>query len=417
MFRLFSLFVGLRYTRARRRNHFASFISVASVMGIALGVMVLVTVLSVMNGYNQVVRQKFFAIAPQVTIITPGHLNDVGSTVHSVLHDDPSVVASAPFVDGKGMLVAHGDSSAVQVLGIDPAQEKHLSSLSQLVTQGHLSDLTPGSYRVAIGYRLAETLGASLGDTITLLTPETTISPLGIMPRYRRFKVAAIFATHSGFGFDQGVVYINLQDAERVFLTTSFGSRGYHLRVKSVYQAASISRGLSTRLPVTYAVTNWTQQYGSLFKAIAMQKTIMFAILVLLVAVATFNLVSSLVMIVNEKRADIAILRTLGATPRMIMRIFIWQGAAVGLVGVLVGVLAGVLLSLHITSWVTALQHFLGVQWVSADVYWVDYLPSSLHGSDVLLVGGVAFLMSVLATLYPASLAFRTQPAEALRYE
>lgn len=413
MIKPFSLFVGLRYTRAKRRHHFASFISVASVIGIALGVMVLITVLSVMNGYNQVVREKFFAVAPQVTVYTPKD----SPSLQVILNKQPDILQTAPFLSGKGMLVVHGESVPAQVMGIDPTQEKHLSSLAKKVTVGSLQALGKKSYRIAIGYRLAEQLGVGVGDTLMLLTPQTTVTPLGMMPRYRRFVVGAVFATHSGFGFDRGVVYISLADAKRIFIHPDFGSRGYHLSIRDVYEAPEISRHLSASLPAGNMVTNWTEQYGSLFKAIGMQKTIMFAILVLLVAIAAFNLISSLVMIVNEKRSDIAILRTLGASPATIMWIFIAQGAVLGAVGVLVGVIGGIILSLNITDWVNALQHFLGVRWVSEDVYWVDYLPSALRFADIVLVAVIAFGMSVLATLYPASLAFRTQPAEALRYE
>lgn len=413
MIKPFSLFVGLRYTRARRRHHFASFISVASVIGIALGVMVLITVLSVMNGYNKVVREKFFAVAPQVTVYAPKE----SATLQALLDKHPDIVQTAPFLSGKGMLVAHGESVPAQVMGIDPSQEEHLSSLAKKVTQGSLSVLSQQPYRMAIGYRLAEQLGVSVGDTLMLLTPQTTVTPLGMMPRYRRFVVGAVFATHSGFGFDRGVVYISLSDAQRIFIHPEFGSKGYHVSIRDVYAAPEVSRQLAQTLPIDNVVTNWTEQYGSLFKAIGMQKTIMFAILILLVAIAAFNLISSLVMIVNEKRSDIAILRTLGASPATIMWIFISQGAVLGAVGVLVGVLGGIVLSLNITDWVNLLQHVLGVRWVSEDVYWVDYLPSALRFSDIVLVALIAFGMSVLATLYPASLAFRTQPAEALRYE
>jgi len=413
MIKPFSLFVGLRYTRAKRRHHFASFISVASVIGIALGVMVLITVLSVMNGYNQVVREKFFAVAPQVTVYTPKD----SPRLQVALNKRPDILQTAPFLSGKGMLVVHGESVPAQVMGIDPTQEKRLSSLAKKVTEGSLQVLGKKPYRIAIGYRLAEQLGVGVGDTLMLLTPQTTVTPLGMMPRYRRFVVGAVFATHSGFGFDRGVVYISLADAKRIFIHPDFGSQGYHLSIRDVYAAPEISRHLTESLPAGNVVTNWTEQYGSLFKAIGMQKTIMFAILVLLVAIAAFNLISSLVMIVNEKRSDIAILRTLGASPATIMWIFIAQGAVLGAVGVIVGVIGGVILSLNITDWVNALQHFLGVRWVSEDVYWVDYLPSALRVTDIVLVAVIAFGMSVLATLYPASLAFRTQPAEALRYE
>jgi lipoprotein-releasing system permease protein len=417
MIKPLSLLIGLRYTRAKRRNRFVSFISIASVIGIALGVMVLITVLSVMNGFNQVVTTKFFSIAPQINVMTNDPLDQARKRLDQVLIHIPQVIGIAPYVSGQGMLSDGPEVSAVQVMGIDPKQEGAVSGIASKVTEGRLNSLTPGSFYAVIGVELAGTLGAYLDSEITLYTTETTITPLGLLPRFRRLHVSGLFETKSGFGYDEGLIYVNIQDAEKLFPTKKIGRSGFHLKLKDMYQAPAVTQNLIEQLPNSYLVTNWTSNYGSLFKALAMQKTIMFLVLLLIILIAAFNLIVSLVMGVNEKRADIAILRTLGAKRSTVMAVFIFQGAIVGLAGTIVGIICGIGLSLSITNLVNWIQHTFGVQWVSAQAFWVDYLPSSLHGGDVCTVGLIAFVLSLLATLYPASLAFRTQPAEALRYE
>ncbi len=417
MFKPFSLFLGLRYTRARRRNGFVSFISMTSVIGIALGVMVLIAVLSVMNGYNRVVSQKFFSIAPQLTVVSYEPLREPQIKIKRVFKGIHDIVAYAPYVSGKGMLVTSLGSHGVAAMGIDPLQEMKLSALSKFVTQGSMQALRAGQYHLAIGEKLAAQLGLQVGDKVTMLTPHFTVSPLGTMPRFRQFIVGAIFATHSGFGYDSGMVYMHIKDAQHLFVGAQAGEQGFHVKVADVYRAPQIAMQVRDLLGPAFAVSDWGQQFGSLFKAIAMQKTIMSVILTFIITVAAFNLVSSLVMAVQEKRSDIAILRTLGASTGCVMRVFIAQGCIVGLFGVVLGGILGCIMSLHLTAWVNALQHFLGVQLVSADVYWVDYLPTELRWLDVLHVGLMAFGLSLLATLYPARLASRVSPAEVLRYE
>ena len=417
MIKPLSLLIGLRYTRAKRRNRFVSFISLASVIGIALGVMVLITVLSVMNGFNEVVTTKFFSIAPQINVMTNNPLDSAREELDQVLSKIPEVIGVAPYVSGQGMLADGPEVSAAQVMGIDPAKESSVSDIASKVTEGSLDSLIPGSFRAVIGVGLARSLETYLGSQVTLYTTETTITPLGVLPRFRRLHVNGIFETKSGFGYDEGLIYVNIQDAEKLFPTAKIGRSGFHLKLKDMYHAPAVTQQLIDQLPDSFLVTNWTSSYGSLFKALAMQKTIMFLVLLLIIIIAAFNLIVSLVMGVNEKRADIAILRTLGARRATVMGVFIYQGAIVGLAGTLVGIVCGVTLSLTITNLVNWIQHTFGVQWVSAEAFWVDYLPSSLHAGDVLTVGLIAFLLSLFATLYPASLAFRTQPAEALRYE
>ena len=417
MFRPFFIFMGLRYTRAKRRNHFISFISFASMLGIALGVAVLITVLSVMNGFDEQIRTRFFDIAPQVTVISPEAItNHTWQPLAQQLATVSGVAGAAPFIDGKGMLVHDGVVSGVEVVGIIPAEEQHISALSQKIVDGSLSALQPGKFGIVLGQKLAINLGTSVGDTITLFTPEANSTPFGLIPRFREFTVVGIFNTQSGFGFDAGVVYIAMQDAAALF-PGGQAVVGMHVKLQDLYAAPHVTDLLQAMLPPGFYVSNWTEQFGAFFKALAMEKTMMFVILLLIVAVATFNLVSTLVMVVNEKRADIAILRTLGAKPRTVMGIFMVQGLIVGVVGTCLGVVGGLLLSWNATAIVSAIQHTFHVQLVSSSVYFVDYLPSEVSWRDVWQIAGVSLGLSILATLYPAWMAARTNPAEALRYE
>lgn len=416
MIRPLALYIGLRYTRAKRRNHFISFISLASMLGIALGVMVLITVLSVMNGFDYQIRTRFFAIAPQVTVFGNQAIQKVWPDLDKKVMSISGVEATAPYVSGKGMLSVAGQFDGIQVVGIDPKVEPTVSEIGKKIVQGSLNTLTPNSFNMIMGKKLAETLGLQVGDKVTLLTPRTTVSLAGVFPVYRRFTLSGIFEAGSGFGFENTVAYINLQDASKLF-PPGIGSSGLHVKLNNLYDANSISQAIENFLPPGYLVTNWTEQFGAFFQALTMEKTMLFLILLLIVAVAAFNLVSTLVMVVNDKRADIAILRTLGASPRTIMATFIIQGAVVGLIGTLLGVIGGIIFSLNVTHLANFLQREFNVQFISSSVYFIDFLPSRLQAIDVVRVGIAAFLLSLLATIYPAFIAFRTQPAEALRYE
>lgn len=416
MFRPLSLYIGLRYTRAKRRNHFISFVSLVSMLGIALGVMAIITSLSVTNGFDYQIRNQFFAIAPEVTIMTGHDITKLWPNLRNRVNKIPQVIDSAPYISGQGMLSNQGVISGVQVVGILPEQENKISQLATKFVAGSLSSLTSGSYNMVIGQKLADRLGLVLGSKVILFTPQATTTPVGVFPQLRRFTISGIFATKSGFGFDTGVAYINLQDAHRLF-PGSQGIGGLHIKIQSIYQAQAVSDQIQSMLPNGYLVTNWTEQYGAFFHGVAMEKTVAFFITILIVLVAVFNLVSSLVMAVNDKRADIAILRTLGASPRTIMTIFIIQGGILGIVGTIFGVVAGIILSLSVTDITNWVQHLFGVQFIKASVYFVDFLPSRLQWSDVINISIIAVVLSLLATIYPAILAFRTQPAEALRYE
>ncbi len=385
-------------------------------LGIALGVAVLITVLSVMNGFDYQIRSQFFSIAPEVTIISGQNIDDFWVNLQKKINLLPQVVDSAPYVSGMGMLTNQDVVSGANVIGILPSEETKISDLGQKLVVGKLSSLTSGSYNLVIGQKLAERLGLFVGNKVTVFTPQATTTPFGVIPQFRRFTISGIFDTKSGFGFDTGVVYVNLQDAQRLF-PPGQGNSGLHIKLQSIYQAQAVTNTLRNILPKNFLVTNWTEQYGPFFSAIAMEKTIMFVILLLIVAVAVFNLVSTLVMVVNDKRADIAILRTLGASPRTIMSIFIIQGAIIGLVGTLLGIIGGVILALNATEIVNGIQNLFHVQFIQSSVYFVDFLPSRLEFGDVIEVSLIALALSLLATIYPAIIAFRTQPAEALRYE
>lgn len=416
MIKPLELYIGLRYTRAKRRNHFISFISLASMLGIALGVMVLITVLSVMNGFNYQIRTRFFALAPQVTILSSEKVADFWPQLGTDINKLPEVSGVSPYVSGKGMILSDGQLDGVQAVGIIPKEQKNVSDLYKSIVKGSLNSLKANKFNVVIGRKLADALGVKLGEKITLLTPTTTTSIAGVFPRYKQFTVSGIFQTTSGFGFENSVVYINISDAAKLFIGPAV-TTGVHIKLHDLYHAPGVSKTLEQMLPNQFTVTNWTQQFGAFFQALAMEKTMLFIILLLIVAVAAFNLVSTLVMVVNDKRADIAILRTLGASPGMIMRAFIIQGAIVGIIGTLLGLVLGLLLAYNATEITNYIQHLFGVQFISSSVFLIDYLPSKINPKDVVEVCSLAFILSLVATIYPAFIAFRTQPAEALRYE
>jgi lipoprotein-releasing system permease protein len=415
MQKFLSLFIAFRYTRAKKRNGFISFISLASMVGIALGVMVLITVLSVMNGFDEHIRKGIFSLAPQVTISGVDNKLSHWQHVQQIVNKQPNIVATAPFVSGEGILRSGDTVQPSLVTGINPQEEAKLTQLSKVMTLGKLSNLKKGEFGIVLGDTLADNLGAILGSKVTLITPQVSVTPVGVTPRFKRFTVVGIFHTGNGFGFDSRFAYINLHDAQAMFLMGN-AVTGINAKLPDPYMALTVSHQLLRSLPNAY-VSNWTLRYGPFFKAIALEKTMMFLILLLIVAVAAFNLVSTLVMVVNDKQSDIAILRTLGATPGLIMRIFMLQGMLVGFVGTFIGLVLGVLLALNVTVIVNFIQHVFGVQLFQSSVYFVAYLPSKLQMSDVLQICVIALSLCLLATIYPAWRASRTQPAEALRYE
>lgn len=416
MFRPIAIFIGLRYTRAKRRNHFISFISLASMLSIALGVTVLITVLSVMNGFDEQIRSRIFGMAEQVTATSVGSTLANWQALQKNLEKRAEIFAAAPFVAGTGILTHLGQVQPALIKGILPEQEKKVSILGQKMTQGHLQDLQANRFNVVLGEQLAANLGLQVGDRVTVLIPQASISPLGIMPRFKRFTVSGIFSIGNGVGYDSNLAFIHLQDGQRLFQLGELVS-GLRLKLKNLYAAPAESQQLGEAFAGQYIFSNWTDQYGSLFQAIKMEKTMIFFILLLIIAVAAFNLVSTLVMVVTEKQADIAILRTLGASPRMIMAVFMVQGTVIGLVGTLLGLIGGIELALHATYLVAWIEKSFHVQLLTSNVYYVNYLPSKLEVKDVIKICTASLSMSLLATLYPAWRAAKVQPAEALRYE
>jgi len=367
-----SLYIGLRYTHTKRHGGFVSFISMVSVIGIALGVMVLITVLSVMNGFDEQIHKGLFTLAPQVTVTAVrGSLSDWPKWL-KVAKDYPGVKDGAPYVAGQGLASRDGYSAPIFITGVDPKLEGNVSALPKKLIVGKLSDLKPGSFNIVLGRDLATRLGIWPGDKINILIPQASVTPVGIMPRFKRFTVVGIFHAGSGFGFDNRFGFINLRDASTLF---RLGDKvtGIRLKINNLYDAPQLSWGLASKLPNTFQVSNWTIQYGALFSAVKMEKTIMFFILLLIIAVAAFNMVASLMMMVNDKRSDIAILRTMGATPATILRIFITQGCIVGFMGTLAGVVAGIALALNVTDLVNWVEGLFHVQLISANVYFVDF--------------------------------------------
>ncbi len=412
------LYIGLRYIRAKRRNHFISFISLASILGITLGVIVLITVLSVMNGFDAEIKKRIFGLTPQVTITSPDEsLLDQWQPLGKKLLTLPDVSAYAPFLSGQGMLTRGDGTRPVLVSGIIPSLEQNISDLKTHFTHGNFNKLTPGSFGMILGEELAISLGLRIGDKVNLLTAQGLVSPVGLLPTMKRFTVVGLFRVGGGFNaLDSTLAYVHLKDAQAVYEKGNHIT-GIHLKVKGLYDAIRVANAAEKLLGINYLVSNWTEEYGAYFHAIRMEKTIMFALLLFIVAVAVFNLVSTLVMVVTDKRSEIAILKTIGATPRTILLTFMVQGTFIGIIGVFLGTLGGVALSLNITQIVRKIEQTFNTQFVPASLYYTDYLPSKLIWMDVITVCVSAFIMTLLATFYPAWQASKVQPAEALRYE
>lgn len=416
MFKPLSLAIGLRYTRAKRRNHFISFISVVSMLGLILGVTALITVLSVMNGFERELRERILGMASHATIQAfDGSLRDWQPVSARVEATDSRVVAAAPYVSGEAMLNAHGNISGAMVRGIIPEMEVRVAQIAEHMVQGDLDALQAGAFRIVLGQELAWQLGVHVGDHVVLMAPQASVTPAGVLPRMRRFAVVGVFEVGM-FEFDRGTAFIHLDDA-RIIFQTGEGVTGIRLKLEDLMQAGRVSREVAQSLNGLFRVSDWTQQHANLFRAIQMEKMVMFIILSLIVAVAAFNIVSTLVMLVTDKQSDIAILRTLGLSPRGVMLVFMVQGIVIGVVGILLGVIGGVSLALHIDVVVPWIERLTGAEILAADVYYISELPSELRAGDVLRISGLAFILTVLATLFPAWRAARTQPAEALRYE
>ncbi|MDB6443286.1 MULTISPECIES: lipoprotein-releasing ABC transporter permease subunit [Pseudomonas] len=416
MFRPLFVFIGTRYTRAKRRNHFVSFISLTSIIGLALGVVVMIVVLSVMNGFDHEMRTRVLGMVPHATVESGEAISDWPSLAAQVKHN-PQVLAVAPFTQMQGLLTNDGKVSKVLLNGIDPGLERQVSIIDNFMRQGRLDDLAPGSFGIVIGDKAATKLGVAIGDKLTFVAPEVTVTPGGMFPRMKRFTVVGIF--HVGAGELDGYLGVtNLQDLARLHRWKPDQVQGLRLKFDDLFQAPRVAWNIAQQLGEDrYYARDWTRTHGNLYQAIRMEKAMIGLLLLLIVAVAAFNIISTLVMVVNDKKGDIAILRTLGATPGQIMRIFMVQGTVIGVIGTIVGALVGMFAALNVSAAIAALEGLIGHKFLNADVYFIDYLPSQLQSDDVVMVCGAALILSFLATLYPAWRAARTQPAEALRYE
>ncbi len=415
MYRPLQLFIGLRYTRAKRRNHFISFISLTSMLGIALGVTALITVLSVMNGFENELRQRILGMTSHATISGYGEGLTNWDSLAQLADKHPRVVGSAPYIQKEGMLIHGQQVNGSIIRGVLPAEEPKVSDVTDNMASGTLEELQAGEFRIILGIDLARILGVMVGDKVTLVTPSANVTPAGVMPRLKRFTVSGIFEVGM-YEYDSALALIHLDDARRLFRMGD-GVTGLRLKLDDLFRAPFVSRELAESIPGIYRIRDWTQYHANFFRAIKTEKTVMFVILLLIIAVAAFNIVSTLVMVVTDKTTDIAILRTLGATPRSILGIFMVQGTVIGFVGTLLGLIGGVSLALNVETIVPAIEQLFGVKFLPADVYYISDLPSELHWDDVIKIASVSFLISVVATLYPAWRASRTQPAESLRYE
>ncbi len=411
----YELLVGLRYTRAKRRNHFISFISLISMAGIALGVAALIVVLSVMNGFQEELRTRILAVVSHVQLSGPGNaLTDWQEVAKDAL-EHPRVREAAPYINAQGMLSYGQGVRGAIVRGVLPALEDRVADIGRHMHAGSLDALKPGAFNIILGGELARAIGAIPGDKVALIAPQGRVTPAGVIPRLKQFTLAGTFDIGM-YEYDAGLALMHLEDAQALYQLGDTVS-GVRLKLDDLFAARTVSRELSASLaPAVYA-SDWTQSHANFFRAVEIEKRVMFIILTLIVAVAAFNIVSTLVMLVTDKQADIAILRTLGASPASVMQIFVVQGAMIGIIGTLLGVVGGVLLGWNVDTVVPAIENTLGFKFLSKDVYYISDLPSDVQWSDVATIGLVSLVMSFVATLYPSYRAARVNPAEALRYE
>ena len=409
-----SLAIGLRYLRAKRRNGFISFISMASILGIIIGVMALITTISVMSGFQQELRDRILGMVAHATVSgLDGPLQDWPRAV-ALAGEDPRVLGAAPYVETESLLQGRTRRGAI-IRGVMPALEPKVSELADKMVQGSLDDLQAGEYRIILGRELSLLLGAGVGDSVNVYISEATVTPLGAMPRARRFEVVGIFEAGAQ-EFDLGMALVHIADAQRLGRMGE-GVSGVRLKLEDLWEAWPVARDLADRMQGHYRVRDWTRDHANFFRALKLEKTVMFILLSLVIAIAAFNLVSSLVMLVQDKQSDIAILRTLGMSPGAVMRVFIVQGMVIGVLGIGIGVASGVLLASNLSEIVHFIEQTFQTELMPSDVYYISGVPTLVDAADVAMVAGVAFVLCLLATIYPAWRASRTDPATALRYE
>ncbi len=415
MFQPLSLALGMRFVRAKRDNAFISFISATSVVGIALGMTALITIMSVMNGFQQEVRTRLLGMTAHATVTgVDGSVQAWEALIGGAL-SHPEVLGAAPYIDGQAMLSTGLEVSGALVRGIEPGLEASVADTAAQMVEGSLDALQPKSFSLAIGRGLATTLGVGVGDKVTVLIPQASVTPIGVVPRNKRFTVGGIFEAGM-YEFDHGMVLMHFEDASLLWRRAGSAS-GVRLKLADLDRAPEIGREVGAQLGQEFWVSDWTQLHSNYFKAVRTEKRVMFVILALIIAVAAFNIVSTLVMVVNEKRSDIAILRTIGASPLLIMRVFLVQGSLIGFAGTVVGAVCGVALALNVTTVVPWIEQLFGANFLDPSVYLISEIPSLLLWSDVASVVLMSLGLSVLATLYPSWRASRTEPAEALRYD
>jgi lipoprotein-releasing system permease protein len=414
MFRPLSIFVGLRYTRAKRRKNFISFISMTSMIGLALGVLAMIVVLSVMNGFQREMSSRILGMVPHAMIQGVKPLDD-WRPVAAAAMKNPEVLAAVPFTELDGMLSYKGMMQPIQISGVDPAREGEVSIVADHIVQGRLDDLKPGEFGVVIGEITARRFRLNVGDKITLIVPEVSTAPGGITPRMQRLNVVGVFKV--GAELDGSMGLINAADAAEMQRWQPGQVQSVRLKLKDLYTAPEVSAAIVKGLGTGYKADDWTHTQGSLFSAMKMEKTMIGLLLLMIVAVAAFNIIATLIMVVNDKGADIAILRTIGATPRQIMGIFMVQGTVIGVAGTVIGGVLGVIAAINVSTIVGWLERVTGQHIFTSDVYFISNLPSELQAGDVMLICGAGLVLSFLATVYPAYRASQIEPAHALRYE